>query len=251
MHRAVQSKRKKAAFFTYRRWAFVGAAAACLAVLAVSYALFLRPAGVLDAGPFQETAFVGLRKGGPSKHEALAEKRGGPRGKGEKKGPAVLRRLEVLIERPGSRLPETADLKGPLSKPVTLTAADNYGFILEPAVDLHVYVFQITASQVLVGLFPNEIYSSISNPMLDGQTYNLPSNENWLHLGEDTGEERIYIIASQRPLQDLTDLYARSKQGEDRPSRQKAHSRLLETLDTVAETHHGEVSVWVLPIDHQ
>ena len=251
MYRAVQAKRKKTRFFAFRRWAVVGAAAACLAVLALSYTLFLRPSGVFDVQPFKETAFVGLRKGSPSERAGALEKRGDAPGRGEQKGAIVFRQLVLHFQRQGSRALETADLKGPQLEPVSLTAADNYRLLLEPAVDLHVYVFQLTASEVLVGLYPNEIYSPSQNPLLRGQTYHLPSEQNWLHLGEDKGEERLYVIASKRPLQDLMDMYARYRLGDDKSSRQEALANLLKTLDTLEEIRPGEASVRVLPIDHQ
>jgi hypothetical protein len=251
MYRAVRAKRKKTGFFAYRRWALVGAAAACLAVLAVSYTLFLRPSDVLDVSPFEETAFVGLRKGFPSDRGAAAEKRGGAPGKGEKKGPVVFRQLVLQFQRQDSQVIELIDLKGAQREPVVFTSADNYRLLLQPALDRHVYVFQLTASGVLVGLYPNEIYSSSSNPMLEGRTYHLPSEQNWLHLGKDKGEERLYIIASAHPMQDLTALYDGYKRGGDESSRREARENLLETLDNLEKARHGEASVWALSIDHR
>jgi hypothetical protein len=122
---------------------------------------------------------------------------------------------------------------------------------MEPNEERHVYVFQLTSSDVLVKLFPDETYSSVQNPLRQGLMYHLPSKSNWFYLDDIEGEERLYVIASAGPLQDLEDLYARYSRADDASNKQELLAGLRKQLETIAEARPEKATGWVLVFNHQ
>jgi hypothetical protein len=246
MYRMVQAHQgRKHLFLLYSRWAAVGAAVVSLAVLAILYATVF-----LDLPSGREMASVGQRAGLASDKGVVvrgtAPPPKGPRGKG-----IPFAQLMFHFQWHSSRLVEGIDLQIPQEGTISLTPADNYRLLLEPAEDHYVYVFQLTSSDVLVKLFPNETYSSVQNPLRQGQMVYLPSEPNWFYLGEATGTERLYVIASAQPLRDLENLYVQYSQADGESDRSAALSSLLERITAIAETSTENVAGWMLVFDHR
>ncbi len=84
-----------------------------------------------------------------------------------------------------------------------------------------------------------------------GQTYHLPSKPNWFYLGENKGQERLYIVASTQPIPHLGDLYTQHHQADDGPSKQETLSSLLKELETVEEAHSEKAVGWVFTFEHR
>ena len=80
-------------------------------------------------------------------------------------------------------------------------------------------------------LFPNNVYSSIQNPLRQEQTYRFPSKPNWFYLIKNRGEEHIYIVASARPRRNLENLYMRYDKA-DKSKKQEILSLLLREIET-------------------
>lgn len=99
-------------------------------------------------------------------------------------------------------------LQSPWSAPaVTLTRDDNYRLALVASARCFAYVFQVDASRAVTQLFPNARYTRQSNPLRPDEVYWLPevspgSAIRWLHLDESRGVERIYLVATTKPLRD-------------------------------------------------
>ena len=77
------------------------------------------------------------------------------------------------------------------------------------------YVFQEDSTGQVYRLFPNTAYGTETNPVTEGTEYWVPSKDTWLYLDENTGKERIYIIASMERSQNLTSL---ANPAENRPA---------------------------------
>jgi len=252
MYRMIQARKKREpSSLFYSRWALLGAGLASLVAFAVLYTLLSRPSTPSDSRPDQVVALVAQREGFASEKGVILK---GPEvtpGKGEKRGPIAFKQLLFHFQTHDSRFVEGVDLQAPPEETVTLTSADNYRLLIEPAEDRYVYVFQLTSSDVLVKLFPNETYSSVQNPLHQGQTYPLPSKSNWFYLDDTEGEERLYVIASAGPRQDLEDLYARYSQADDASNKQELLAGLRKQVESIAETRSEKATGWVLVFNHQ
>jgi len=252
MYRMVRARKKqRPAFLTLPRWATAGAAVAGLMVLAILYALLIHPSIHPDFPPGQQVALVGQREGFVAEKGVVVRGTVVPGGKGGRKGPIAFRQLVLHFQKQDSRFVEGVNLQALPDERIALTAADNYRLLLEPSADWTVYVFQLTSSNILVKFFPNEAYSAVRNPLRQGQTYYLPSGPNWFYLGQEEGQESLYVIASAEPMPDLEDLYARYSQADDESREQELLSSLLERLDAVREVDGEGMAGWVLVFDHQ
>lgn len=255
MYRMVRARRKrekrKPVFPFYSRWAAVGTAVASLVVVAILYTVLFHPSIFLDLPSGQEVACVGQREGFASEKGVIVTGPVLPPDKGRGKGPISFRHLMFHFQKQDSRFVQGIDLRAPREEAITLTSADNYRLFLEPAQNCYVYIFQLTSSDILVKLFPNETYSLVQNPLRRGQTHHLPSEPNWFYLGENRGEERLYVIASAQPVQGLDELYTQYGQADDESNKQEALSSLIETLDAIEDTHPEEAVGWVLVFNHQ
>ncbi len=244
MVRMVQARQKrKFSFLVFSRRAMIGAAVANLLVVAILYAVFFRPSTPSDVPPSQQIASIGQREGFAEQGVVIQEP--GTPDKGRGKGPVPLELLAFHFQKQDSRI-HSIDLQAPPKKAIALTSADNYRLLLEPAQDCYLYVFQWTSSHTLVKLFPNETYSPVQNSLRRGQTLHLPSEPNWFYLGENEGQERLYVIASVQALQDLEYLYTRYDQADDAAREQETLSNLLSRLENVAQSDG-----WVFEFDHQ
>jgi hypothetical protein len=248
--RARQKKRPVSPFSS--RWAAAGIALASLLVLAVLYVALFQPSFLFERPPAQQVAAVGLRQGFAAEKGVIVRGTAMPPDKGQGKGPPLsFERLEFQFQKQGSQSIEAVDLRGPYEETITLTSADNYRLLVAPAGDYYVYVFQLAASGVLVKLLPNEEFSSTQNPLQQGQAYSLPAEPNWLYLEGEGGEERLYVLASERALQDLEDLYAQYSQASDEASRQQILSVVLDKLEAIAGAEHQEMAGWVFTFQHR
>ncbi len=248
MYRMVRARQKrKPAFFVRSRWAALGAAVASLA--AILYVVLFQPS-IFQGPPLgREVAWVGQRDGFVSERGVVVEPVAPPE-KGPGKGPIFFGQLVFHFQKQDSRFVQGVDLQAPREEAVTLTPADNYRLFLEPVEDWYVYVFQLTSSGGLARLFPNETYSSVQNPLRQGQTYYVPSEPNWLYLDEDaaphTGEGRLYVVASAQAVQDLDDLYAQYSQTDDGSDKRAILESLIETFDAIEDIYPGEAATWAL-----
>lgn len=210
-----------------------GAAIAGLVLIVALFALILRSSVIPGWPPAPQETLIAQRLGLDVVQTAIVK--GGGKGPGEKgpvRGGAAFQRLVFEIQQPVSPIVQAVDLLNPPRETISLTPADNYRLVLEPVEARHVHVYQRTSSGSLVRLFPNPAYSPAPNPLLPGGATVLPAEPNWLYLDGVPGEERLYVVASAGPLQDLDDLHARYDQEPDAAARDEALSELLARLET-------------------
>jgi hypothetical protein len=220
------------------RWALAGAAAASLVLIAALFALIFRSGVIPGTLPTSEEALIAQREGPEPVQTVIAAGGGkGQGGKGPDRGQAAFLHLVFEIQQQDAPIVQSIDLLNPPEQSPVLTPADNYRLVLEPVEERYVHVYQVTSSGSLVQLFPNPAYSAVPNPLLPGQLTMLPAEPNWLYLDGSPGEERLYVVASSQPLQDLDALYAQYTQEPDAASKRALLSDLLDTVETIAETH--------------
>jgi hypothetical protein len=226
------------------RWAVAGAAAVSLVLVAALFALLLSSGVIPGWLPTPETPLIAMREGPGELPTVIVQGGGkGPGGKGPSRGQAAFRQLVLETQQQDSPIVQAVDLLSPPEEILVLTPADDYRLVLEPVEGRHVYVYQLTSSGSLVQLFPNPAYSAAPNPLPPGQLTLLPAEPNWLYLDGSPGEERLYVVASPQPLQDLDDLYAQYTQQPEAARKREVLSDLLDVLQTLAGTHPGSATV--------
>jgi Protein kinase domain/Domain of unknown function (DUF4384) len=91
---------------------------------------------------------------------------------------------------------------------MALTQRDNYRFAIIPGRECFVNIFQRDARPSVTRIFPNVRYSPETNPLAAGRRYWLPDASgsegaaSWIHLDSFVGRERVYFVATTKPLQD-------------------------------------------------
>jgi len=89
---------------------------------------------------------------------------------------------------------------------------DYYQVYFRPEQDCYIYIFQVDSYGMITRLFPNDDFSPWGNPVTAAKSYYLPYVEDrpdWLFLDNNTGEERIYFLASKKPDNEINRLYNR------------------------------------------
>jgi serine/threonine protein kinase len=120
----------------------------------------------------------------------------------------------------------------------------------------YLYVYQVDAHGDIELLFPNPEYSDDRNPIKAGRTYWLPPNkpvENWFHLDDHTGKEKIYLVASRWHSLDMETLFDQFKQASSKEKMTKIRAKLLERLESRNEASgNGVKGVFykVIPFEH-
>ncbi len=93
---------------------------------------------------------------------------------------------------------------------------------LQAKTECTVYVIHIDASARPQLLFPNELWSTMGNPVLGGRPYRLPQGNVLFELGPVRGLETLYIVASPAPWDELEllldELAAASWEGPEVPA---------------------------------
>ncbi|MEW6619233.1 MAG: DUF4384 domain-containing protein [bacterium] len=86
---------------------------------------------------------------------------------------------------------------------LSLSSKDNYQFKIKPDTKCYLYIYQIDSSGKFDILFPNVKYSRETNPLKEGVSYWIPSEDTCYYLDEKTGEEKLYFLASSRSSNNL------------------------------------------------
>jgi hypothetical protein len=240
MYRMIEARKRRGLLSIRMQRVLVGVAAACLvlAVIVVPTVLYLSDQ---DYEPS-----VGLRQVSVPEPDVIIKqptRRGGP-----KKGAISFRQLMLHYQKADSQSVHGFDIRFPQEEKITLTSDDNYRLVMQTVGERHVYVYQLDSCGELMKLFPNNIYTIVQNPLQQEQRYYLPSDPNWFHLGEEKGEERIYVVASPQPIPKLDELYAQYDKTANEPGRQESLSYLLKELN--GELSGEDIVVWMLVFNH-
>jgi hypothetical protein len=234
------------------RWVLVGAAAACVAV--VAGVLLLRgPEG--PRGPLGSVALdaVAQREGFlPHPRVGHGDEGPGPGMKRGKKGPGAVGegflKLQVQIERRGESEVTTVDALSADLRAVRLSPGENYRVVLVPAADRFIYIFQLTSDGLLARLLPNETYCPARNPLAGGETYYVPAQPKWLYLGGTPGTDRIYVVSSSVPKERLLALYSGYVTAADLRTARRELEDLLRLLEGIVEGRETGASAWRIEV---
>lgn len=103
---------------------------------------------------------------------------------------------EILVEDPNERR-----LK-PLGPRGAVPSGAHYALRISSPENVHVYAVQEDSAAQVTCLFPNPSFTSDGNPIRAGIDYTLPKDK-LFRLDDVVGRERIYVVATRRPAQDL------------------------------------------------
>lgn len=95
----------------------------------------------------------------------------------------------------------------PLVAGGAMKSGQQYAIQFRTAADLSVYIYQIDAAGEKVMLFPNPEFGEMGNPVYDDTFIRLPGSGYWFYLDENSGDERIVLIASKTSLDDPLAAY--------------------------------------------
>lgn len=243
MYRMVETRKRKGLFSVHGQRILVGVAIVCLVLSAIVVPIIFYSSD-RDFEPS-----IGMRKVVVPKSGVIVKHPPRRNGKGPKKGAISFQQLMFQYQKRDSPSVYGLDIRFPVEEKVTLTADDSYRLVMRTVGERYVYVYQLDSGGRLMNLFPNHVYSTIQNPLNQEQTYHVPSDPDWFHLGEKKGEERIYVVASAQPMQKLEGLYAQYDKADSRGKRRAALSQLLKELD--AEPAIEDTVLWTFAFSHQ
>ncbi len=133
------------------------------------------------------------------------------------RGPATARPTEPVFVtfRYGLHGAEVQELAIPFGTVPILSSKYDYSLRVRPNQDGWLYVFQVDSRGGLVQLFPSTSYGTLSNPLLAGRDYSLPTEHTWFYLDETAGTETILVAFSNNRAKDWEDLYRRFQSTHD------------------------------------
>ncbi len=82
-----------------------------------------------------------------------------------------------------------------------LTKNDAYAMTFHTEKRVHIYVFQIDATNKIFPLFPNGEYCDMVNPVKSDTTCRVPAKNKWLFIDNNAGTEEIILLARPKPLE--------------------------------------------------
>jgi hypothetical protein len=242
MYRMIEARRRKGLFSAHVQRILVAVAVVCLVLSAIVVPVIFYSSD-RDVEPSIGLREVIVPKSGIIKHPPTRS------GKGPKKGAISFRQLMFQYQKCDSPSVYGLDIRFPVEEKVTLTADDSYRLVMQTAGERYVYVYQLDSRGRLMNLFPNNVYSSIQNPLDQEQIYHVPSDPDWFHLGEKKGEEQIYVVASAQPMRELEELYTQYDSADGRGKRREALAHLLKELD--GEPSIEDTVVWKFAFSHE
>lgn len=116
---------------------------------------------------------------------------------------------------------------GPL-KPIlpgsVLRSGDHYKVVFTPNQNGYVYLFQVDSAGQFFQLFPMREFKGVrvenANPVTAGQRYILPADDKSFTLDRTLGRERLFLVVTTRPHEELESLAQRlteARQRQDAP----------------------------------
>ncbi len=93
-----------------------------------------------------------------------------------------------------------------------LTADESYYLTVDVPRPLHVYIAQIDSRGDLYPIFPNPEFSSRNNPLSAGSGLRFPDKD-FFFLDDNTGKERIHILAFDRANKDAESCFNQASSG--------------------------------------
>jgi len=231
MYALLQNRAKRGKVFLKRtRWYFAAAALLLLSLVTVSnyeqiFYPVPPPSGRLETRSEvedkEEIAFDRTFK--------MHKKMGIPQAELEM-GEAISDIVTFHFQREDSFFATDVDMDQPLEYPVGLNEQDNYQIIVTPGVNSYLYLFQLNSEQILIKLFPDEAID-LKNPLESSGKYILPGEDEWYHLDQLTGEEKIYLSLQLEESEKLMKLYNAYSRTRSASKQKKRLAELLQELE--------------------
>jgi len=124
---------------------------------------------------------------------------------------------------------ETGSLK-PILPDTVLRSGDHYKVVFTPNQDGYVYLFQVDSMGQCFQLFPMHEIKGVQfdngNPVKAGRRYVLPSEDRSFRLDHTVGRERLYLMITARPHEELESLAQRMDE-----ARQSKNSKVATELN--------------------
>ena len=165
--------------------------------------------------------------------------------------PAMFHALYFEFQFRDSRFIDSVDLLDLQEEIVILSSADKYRFLVETVQDVYIYVYQHTASNYLVQLFPNETICGVHNPVQCDYRFHIPFESGWLFVDNGIGKEKIFILASLEPLYELNDLYYHYFQEIDPSIKTSILVKFISIVDEAEKKYPGTFRRWEFTFEHQ
>ena len=119
----------------------------------------------------------------------------------------------------------------PLDNGSVLRSGDLYKIIFTPQTDGYVYIFQTDATGKVYRLFPLDEFGGVrldhENPVAAGKTYTVPAPGKSFFLDDNTGTEKIYLVATPREDGELEAHYQKLLAARSQGADETAASRAL------------------------
>jgi uncharacterized protein DUF4384 len=145
-------------------------------------------------------------------------------------GERVSDKLIFNFQRKKSFYATEVDLNQQLDYPIGLNTQDNYRISVEFTAESYLYVFQLNSENILIQLFPDESVGS-SNPLTASQKYIIPGAEQWYHLDQQKGVEKIYLTILSDDSDELPEIYKKYYSTRSASRKEKRLTELLKKLE--------------------
>lgn len=163
----------------------------------------------------------------------------------------IFEELMFQYQKENSRVVNGVDLRSSLPETISLSSGDNYRLFLETSGEHHVYVFQLTSSEDLVTIYPNESFSDTPNPLIQGYEYYLPDEPKWMYLPDNTGLESLYVIASKAPIPVLDGLIYGGEESSDGSNRESPLDKLMASIQAIEDGIFESAETWLFVFNRE
>ena len=123
-----------------------------------------------------------------------------------------------------------------------LTPADTYYISFKARDKVTLYVAQIDSRGGIYPIFPNSLFSKEKNPLLPGQEYKFP-DENNLFLDSNSGKEHIYFVVVSTPNADIDRIFSEINSSDD-ASKKELAKNFVTTFEGIDPAYTHSIWFW-------
>jgi cytoskeletal protein RodZ len=154
-------------------------------------------------------------------------------------------RIEFQVQPKGSGSIKGLDIRTHGDEIITLSSEDNYRLFLQLPRERYVYIFQVSADQRLIRLFPNPAYHPEQNPLQPGKVYIVPMPPDWFYVEEVEEGEAVYVVTASQPKQEWGELYTEYESLDKNEEKKNIVSGILDEFKALEESPTENTAVYV------
>jgi hypothetical protein len=154
-------------------------------------------------------------------------------------------RIEFQYQPKGSESIQGLDVRTHRDEVITLSPEDDYRLFLQLSRERYVYIFQVSADQRLIRLFPNPAYHPEQNPLQPGKVYIVPLPPDWFYVERAEGEETVCVVTASQPKQEWDELYTKYESLDKTEEKKIIVSGILDEFKALEESPTEETAVYV------